>query len=173
MTLYEAWIKSAYDSSGQSNKKFWSMYTPLEKQIYEDLLEDGSGSLNMPLVEFAKKYHLRPEYAVGFLDGIGESLEEKVDVESVTEEFVIDIKVNYEKLFNKMVEYKAKHLYTLPQWEKYFDTETQERMINDQRRSRIFVAGEKQGRNDACNCGSGKKYKKCCGISDSGGITEE
>ena len=25
--------------------------------------------------------------------------------------------------------------------------------------------GEKVGRNDPCPCGSGKKYKKCCGAS--------
>jgi preprotein translocase subunit SecA len=25
------------------------------------------------------------------------------------------------------------------------------------------VASEKVGRNDSCPCGSGKKYKKCCG----------
>ena len=28
-----------------------------------------------------------------------------------------------------------------------------------------FVADQKIGRNDPCNCGSGKKYKKCCGIN--------
>ena len=27
----------------------------------------------------------------------------------------------------------------------------------------VFRAGEKVGRNDACPCGSGKKYKACCG----------
>ncbi|MDM7948968.1 SEC-C metal-binding domain-containing protein [Hydrogenophaga sp.] len=25
-------------------------------------------------------------------------------------------------------------------------------------------SGRKQGRNEACQCGSGKKYKKCCGV---------
>jgi len=25
------------------------------------------------------------------------------------------------------------------------------------------ISGEKSGRNDPCKCGSGKKYKKCCG----------
>jgi preprotein translocase subunit SecA len=25
------------------------------------------------------------------------------------------------------------------------------------------VRGDKVGRNDPCPCGSGKKYKKCCG----------
>jgi preprotein translocase subunit SecA len=28
-------------------------------------------------------------------------------------------------------------------------------------------AGKKVGRNDPCPCGSGKKYKKCCGFSSS------
>jgi uncharacterized protein YecA (UPF0149 family) len=27
----------------------------------------------------------------------------------------------------------------------------------------LNAAGEKVGRNDDCPCGSGKKYKKCCG----------
>ena len=27
-------------------------------------------------------------------------------------------------------------------------------------------AGEKIGRNDLCPCGSGKKYKKCCGVNE-------
>ena len=26
------------------------------------------------------------------------------------------------------------------------------------------VRGDKVGRNDPCSCGSGKKYKKCCGV---------
>jgi SWIM/SEC-C metal-binding protein len=29
----------------------------------------------------------------------------------------------------------------------------------------IPMQSEKVGRNDACPCGSGKKYKKCCGAS--------
>jgi len=29
------------------------------------------------------------------------------------------------------------------------------------------VKSEKIGRNDPCPCGSGKKYKKCCGTSNS------
>ena len=30
---------------------------------------------------------------------------------------------------------------------------------------RPIKVGEKIGRNDPCTCGSGKKYKKCCGLS--------
>ena len=28
-----------------------------------------------------------------------------------------------------------------------------------------LVVGDKVGRNDPCPCGSGKKYKKCCGVA--------
>jgi preprotein translocase subunit SecA len=33
--------------------------------------------------------------------------------------------------------------------------------------NRPIVKGPKVGRNDPCPCGSGKKYKKCCGRDDS------
>lgn len=29
----------------------------------------------------------------------------------------------------------------------------------------VPIQSEKIGRNDPCSCGSGKKYKKCCGVS--------
>lgn len=33
------------------------------------------------------------------------------------------------------------------------------------RKSAPVVKGAQPGRNDPCNCGSGKKYKKCCGMA--------
>ncbi|MGD9016140.1 MAG: SEC-C metal-binding domain-containing protein [Desulfobacterales bacterium] len=33
-------------------------------------------------------------------------------------------------------------------------------LLNPQK---TMIAGEKVGRNEPCPCGSGKKYKKCCG----------
>ena len=38
-------------------------------------------------------------------------------------------------------------------------------LLMDQKRSRTVVKGPKIGRNDPCPCGSGKKYKFCCGKS--------
>ena len=32
-------------------------------------------------------------------------------------------------------------------------------------RQETIVKGEQPGRNDPCPCGSGKKYKKCCGAA--------
>ena len=37
----------------------------------------------------------------------------------------------------------------------------------DDKKQSLKVAGKKVGRNDPCPCGSGKKYKKCCGRSAS------
>jgi uncharacterized protein YecA (UPF0149 family) len=33
----------------------------------------------------------------------------------------------------------------------------------DMQVQQVVRSGEKIGRNDPCTCGSGKKYKKCCG----------
>ena len=172
-TLYQEWFQAAYDSQGVSIKKFWSGYMPLETRIYKDLLEGqapfvhegGKGKLNIPLLEFAEKYGLRPEYAVGFLDGISGALDENIDVETMASDSVMDITVDFDKLYRKMIEFKAKHLYTLPGWEKFFSEEEREKMADEQRRSGTVVLGERPGRNDPCTCGSGKKYKKCCGAA--------
>ena len=40
------------------------------------------------------------------------------------------------------------------------DTADLERLLNP---PKPMVAEKKVGRNDPCPCGSGKKYKKCCG----------
>ncbi|MCL2407706.1 MAG: SEC-C metal-binding domain-containing protein [Defluviitaleaceae bacterium] len=165
MTLYENWVHDAYTHEGQTNKTYWNKYMPLEKSVYSDLLKEKTGKINMPLIEFAAKYNLKLEQAVGFLDGISGAFGTEIKVEDIEESYIIDVTFDFEILFKKMVEYKAKHLYSLPEWNGFFTEQEQQNMINEQRRSGIFVAEEKPGRNDPCNCGSGKKYKKCCGAS--------
>ena len=62
-----------------------------------------------------------------------------------------------------MLDAKAEYLYTLPQWEGIFSVEKRKE-IQKQYRDSVVVRNEnKIGRNDPCTCGSGKKYKKCCG----------
>ncbi|MEK7847195.1 MAG: SEC-C metal-binding domain-containing protein, partial [Nitrospinota bacterium] len=36
--------------------------------------------------------------------------------------------------------------------------------VAEERHSQVKREGKKVGRNDPCPCGSGKKYKKCCGV---------
>jgi uncharacterized protein YecA (UPF0149 family) len=43
-------------------------------------------------------------------------------------------------------------------------TEEQRNQISqDYKKSKTVVKEKEPGRNDPCPCGSGKKYKKCCG----------
>ena len=62
-----------------------------------------------------------------------------------------------------MVAAKAEWLYALPMWNDIIDEETQKRLYLEQKKSGTVVKEQKVGRNDPCPCGSGKKYKKCCG----------
>ena len=83
----------------------------------------------------------------------------------MTEDSDITLTIDFESLFKKMVEYRAEHLFTLPQWDGIFDADTRKRLTLEQKKSRTVVKGTKVGRNDPCPCGSGKKYKKCCGAN--------
>ena len=62
-----------------------------------------------------------------------------------------------------MVEYQAAHLYKLPEWEGIFTEEQRKEMYLEQKKSKTVVNVIKVGRNEPCICGSGKKYKNCCG----------
>ena len=64
-----------------------------------------------------------------------------------------------------MVEYKADHLYNLPEWKNIFTEEQLKTLFKGQRSSTTFIREPKIERNDPCSCGSGKKYKKCCGAN--------
>ena len=62
-----------------------------------------------------------------------------------------------------MVAAKADWLYGLPQWNAIFSEEEQKKLYKEQKESTTIRKEKKIGRNDPCPCGSGKKYKKCCG----------
>ena len=81
----------------------------------------------------------------------------------MTEETVVSLAFDKELLYRNMVDAKADWLYELPQWEQIFDEETRKRLYREQKQSGTVRKEKKIGRNDPCPCGSGKKYKKCCG----------
>ncbi len=165
MSLYEDWIKQAYNKEGQSEKKLWDKYIPLEQKIYEDILENKITSIKGTVKELCARFHMSQEYVCGFIDGINDATEEPLNIEELTVDDVVSLNINFEKLFKKMVEYKAEHLYTLPQWNNIFTPEQQKEMYFEQKKSGTVVKDNKPGRNDPCPCGSGKKYKKCCGLN--------
>ena len=106
---------------------------------------------------------MTPEVFTGFMDGINDSLVCGYEIDKLAEDTDIELKVDFEKLFYNMLDAKAKWLYTLPEWEKILSEEKRKELTRAWRKSGQIVNENKIGRNDPCPCGSGKKYKKCCG----------
>ena len=84
--------------------------------------------------ELAEKYNVDIMTMTGFLDGINESLKEANPIEEMEEDTQVSLAFEKELLYKNMVAAGADWLYELPEYP-----------------------------NDPCPCGSGKKYKKCCG----------
>ena len=115
------------------------------------------------LQQFWTKYKVDVMTMVGFLDGINDSLVIPNPIEEMEEDTVVTLAYDKELLYKNMVDAKADWLYNLPQWDEIFTEEKKKELYVEQKKSGTVVKGPKIGRNDPCPCGSGKKYKHCCG----------
>ena len=165
MALLEEWQKIAYDQQADRGKlqKFWQRYFMLEKGVYEKLLTNPDEKVEGTVKELAEKYDLSIMDMTGFLDGINDSLVTPNPIDTMEEDTKVSLAFNKEKLYKSMVDAKADWLYELPQWDEIFDADTKRKLYLEQKKSGTVVVGKKVGRNDPCPCGSGKKYKFCCG----------
>ena len=164
-TLLEQWRDMAYDQKADRGKlqRFWAVYFNTEKEIYEKLLTNPDEVVAGTVKELADKFQVDLMTMVCFLDGINDSLKEANPIETMEEDTVVNLAFDKEKLYKNMVDAKADWLYELPQWNKIFDEDKRKELYREQKRSGTIVKGHKVGRNDPCPCGSGKKYKFCCG----------
>ena len=165
MALLEEWQKIAYDQQADRGKlqKFWQRYFMLEKGVYEKLLTNPDEKVEGTVKELAEKYDLSIMDMTGFLDGINDSLVTPNPIDTMEEDTKVSLAFDKEKLYKNMVDAKADWLYKLPQWDEIFDADTKRKLYLEQKKSGTVVVGKKVGRNDPCPCGSGKKYKFCCG----------
>ena len=165
MALLQEWQKIAYNEKANQNElqKFWQRYFLLEKGVYEKLLVNPDEAVSGSVKELAEKYELSLLEMAGFLDGINESLKEPNPIETMEEDTVVSLAFDKEKLYKNMVAAKADWLYELPMWHDIFDAETKKALYLEQKKSGTVRVGKKTGRNDPCPCGSGRKYKQCCG----------
>lgn len=165
MSLLEQWRSTAYNENSDQGtlKKFWDDYFLMEKGIYEKLLEEPDVAVMGSVKELADKYGVSILEMTGFLDGINDSLKEPNPIEEMDEDTNVSLDFDNERLFRNMVDARADWLYTLEQWNKLYTEEEQKKLILDQKKANTVVNGPKIGRNDPCPCGSGKKYKNCCG----------
>lgn len=167
MSLLNDWreFAYAYDTRTQQGQQFWAYYFQLEKGVYEKLLANPDEVVTGTVAELAAKYELELKYMVGFLDGINESLKKENPIDDMEEDTVVSLDIDKEKLYYNMVGAKADWLYELPQWESILTEEKRKELYKSQKSSTTVVnESRKIGRNEPCPCGSGKKYKKCCGI---------
>ena len=76
----------------------------------------------------------------------------------------VSLEFDKELLYKNMVKAGADWLYGLEEWNDIFDEETRKTLYKEQKKSTtVKYDTPKVFPNDPCPCGSGKKYKKCCG----------
>ena len=165
MTLLEQWREMAYDDkkSPQAQQMFWANYFNLEKGVYIDLLKSYGEPVKGTVKELAEKYNFDIMTMVGFLDGINDSLKNPNPIETMDENTKVSLCFDKELLYKNMVDARADWLYELPQWKEIYSEEELKKLYKEQKESTTIRKEKKIGRNDPCPCGSGKKYKKCCG----------
>lgn len=163
MSLYNDWQSLIEGQTDESFDEFWKKYCDTEIRIYTDLLTNFSDTVSGNTKELAEKYAADPILFTGFLDGISSSLKNKVELRDMTEESQLILDVDFEKLYFNMLEAKAEHLYTLSPWDCVLSQDKRNEIETAYRKSRTIIKDPKIGRNAPCPCGSGKKYKRCCG----------
>ena len=166
MSLLTEWREHAYslDDRTPEGKEFWLDYFQREKAIYEKILENPVEIEGGTVKELAEKFGQEVLTMIGFLDGINESLKGYENpIETMDEDTKVKIEIDPEKLYYNMVEAKATWLYELPQWDAILTEERRTELYREQKASGTVRNTHKIYPNDPCPCGSGKKYKQCCG----------
>ena len=163
-TLLKQWQKLIGNQTKETFDEFWEEYSGAETKIYSDILDHPQEKMTGTIGELAEKYDVRPIIFMGFLDGINESIVTPNDLEEMDEDSQVEVEIVPEKLFFNMLKADAEYLYGLPQWVDILGEEKMQEIAKKYKASRtVRRETPKVGRNDPCPCGSGKKYKHCCG----------
>jgi len=163
MSLYSQWKGMAEtERTPQENKAFWDEYFGIEAEAYKKILEHKQDFYEGKLSALAEEFGMTEAVFTGFMDGINSSLIKEYNIEKLKESTTISLAVDFEKLYYNMLDAKARWLYTLPGWDGILSIEQRREIRNRWQQDKQAVSN-KTGRNEPCSCGSGKKYKKCCG----------
>ena len=149
MALLETWRNLAYGDGLDDKKKeeLWAGYFQIEKGIYEQILSNPTEVITGTVKDLAEKYNTEILIMTGFLDGINESLKGYENpIDTMEEDTEVKIEID-----------------PLPQWDEILTPDKRKELYKSQKASGTVRKGKKIFPNDPCPCGSGKKYKKCCG----------
>ena len=163
MGLYADWLARCEQAGGAKRQQYWSEYFAAETENYRSILASGKTEYEGTLGELAAAFSMEPVVFCGFLDGANTSLKEPLELDALEEDTPLRLSFDLEKLYYNMHDAKADWLYELPQWKEIYSEEELKKLYKEQKESGTIRKEKKIGRNDPCPCGSGKKYKKCCG----------
>ena len=163
MGLYKQWQELMEGQTDETFSRFWEKYSGTEKRIYSDILDHPQEKFTGQLNQLVEKYQADPVIFMGFLDGIQSSLKQEQILDAIHEDSKITLDIDYEKLFFNILAADAEYLYTLPQWTDILGEDKMAEIEKAYKKSKTVVKEKRTGRNKPCPCGSGKKYKHCCG----------
>ncbi len=165
MALLQQWHEMAYSETANKGdlQRLWSDYFQKEKEIYAQLLKTQDKAVKGTVKELADKYEVDLMTMTGFLDGINDSLKKPNPIDEMEEDTKVSLGFDKELLYKNMVGAGADWLYNLEEWNEIFDEDKRKALYREQKESTTVHKEKKIYPNDPCPCGSGKKYKKCCG----------
>ncbi|MFI3212640.1 MAG: SEC-C metal-binding domain-containing protein [Eubacteriales bacterium] len=165
MALLAQWRSMAYSETANKGdlQRFWESYFLKEQEVYAEILKTSDEVVTGTVKELAEKFDINIMTMTGFLDGIDDSLKVANPIDDMEEDTVVSLDFDKELLYKNMVAASADWLYGLEEWNDIFDEETRANLYKEQKASTTVVNETKVYPNDPCTCGSGKKYKKCCG----------
>ena len=165
MALLKQWRDMAYSETANKGdlQRLWQTYFQQERDIYAELLKTPDEEVKGTVKELAEKFGVDIMTMTGFLDGINDSLKEANPIDEMEEDTVVSLAFDKTLLYKNMVAAGADWLYGLEEWNDIFDQDTQKALYKEQKSSMTVRKEAKVYPNDPCPCGSGKKYKQCCG----------
>ena len=126
-SLFEQWKEYAYNEKKTVDQRelsaFWDSYFEKEKEIYSQILDQPDEVISGTLSELAERFGQSLQTMVGFMDGTNDSLTQKIDLETMTEQTPVRLEYDWAVLYKNMVAAKADWLYRLPQWNQIFPKE--------------------------------------------------
>lgn len=164
MSYYAEWEKLMDDQTDTTVSDFWEKYCDAETRIYTAILTDKCKPVQGTFEALRTHYDVEPVLFMGFLDGINTSIQTPLALEEIADETPIELQIDPETLYMNMHKADASHLYTLEAWSDVLDKTRRDEIAQAYKRSKTVRKEKMPGRNDPCPCGSGKKYKKCCGV---------
>ncbi|GAA0701909.1 SEC-C metal-binding domain-containing protein [Paraclostridium ghonii] len=167
MSLYTTWRSLSENHNSQEEEiKFWEEYLKKETEIYSEILNTKKDVIEGRVSDLAAAHNISVEYMMGFIDGVSESLKEDFSedkLEAIESDTEVKLEIDWEKLYYNMVAVEAHWLYNLQGWNNILSEDKRKELQKAFKSTKTVVKDDKIGRNEPCPCGSGKKFKKCCG----------